>query len=155
MGDRPLTPEKEAAVALAALSAPFDEIGYLRAKLAETTEIAKRLEAERDRLAQILACERGETAPEGWRWDAVRRLTAEVDRLTAERDTLRAEVDRLTLVTTEQAAVLDAVEHALDESRPSPTATTPCGATSTELHASEAEAGDAVRVIVARCGGAS
>ncbi len=39
-------------------------VDHLRAALAEVEEIT----AERDRLRAILACERGEWAPEGWSW---------------------------------------------------------------------------------------
>lgn len=35
----------------------------------EAIVLMKRLVAERDRLRAILACERGESAPEGWRWE--------------------------------------------------------------------------------------
>ena len=46
----PPSAEEQAAAVRAMMAIPFDELGYLRARLAETTEIARRLEAERDEL---------------------------------------------------------------------------------------------------------
>lgn len=49
----PPSAEEQAAAVRAMMAIPFDELGYLRARLAETTEIARRLEAERDNLPRL------------------------------------------------------------------------------------------------------
>lgn len=97
----PPSAEEQAAAVRAMMAIPFDELGYLRARLAETTEIARRLEAERDALAADLARVSAECdlppvfgpAPGEIRR---RRLAAlDCERLTTERDTLAARVAEL------------------------------------------------------------